>query len=61
MYRTMQSRYRNVVMREHAFEQGEPLGRGKGNGEGEGGFSLLPTGDKSGREFVPRHKGGISK
>jgi hypothetical protein len=38
------------------YEQGEPLGWGRGNGEGEGGFSLLPTRDKSGREFAPRQR-----
>jgi hypothetical protein len=26
-----------------------------------GGVSIQPTGDQSGREFAPRHKGGISK
>ncbi len=60
LYQTMWSRYRNVVLRGHAFEQGEPLGWERGNGEGEG-FSLLPTWGKSGWEFAPQHKEGISK
>jgi hypothetical protein len=42
------------------IKQGEPLGGGKGNGGG-GGVSIQPTWDQRGREFAPRHKGGISK
>ncbi len=32
-----------------------------GRKEGRGGVSIQPTRDRSGRGFVPRHRGGISK
>jgi hypothetical protein len=41
VYRTTRSRYRNVVLRGHGFEQGEPLGGGEGNGEGERGMGRV--------------------
>ncbi len=41
--------------------EGELLGGGKGNREEGGEVSLQPTRNQSGREFAPRHKGGISK
>jgi hypothetical protein len=31
----------------------------KGMGEEGGGVSIQPTRDQSGREFAPRHRGGI--
>jgi hypothetical protein len=37
VYRTMSSRYRNVVIGGHAFEKGNRWGKGNGNGEGGGG------------------------
>jgi hypothetical protein len=38
------------------------VGEGKkGMGRKGGGVSIQPTRDQSGRGFVPRHRGGISK
>ncbi len=52
LYRTMWSRYRNVVVEKHVFEMGNRWGKGKrewgANGEGE--VSIQPTRDLSGRE-----------
>jgi hypothetical protein len=41
------------------IKQGEPLGRGKGEWGVRGGVSTQPTGEQSGQELAPRHKGGF--
>jgi hypothetical protein len=51
LYRTMLSRYRNVVVGGHVFEMGNRWGEGKGDGkEGGGEVSIQPTRDLSGRD-----------
>ncbi len=40
VYRTVWSRYRNVIVGGHVFEMGNRWGRGKGNGEERGGRSV---------------------
>ncbi len=50
LYRTVWSRYRNVVVGGHVFEMGNRWGKGKGDGEEGEGVSIQPTRDQSGRE-----------
>ncbi len=49
VYRTVRSRYRNVVIGGHVFEMGNGWGKGKREGR-KGGVSIQPTRDQSGRE-----------
>ncbi len=60
LYRTIHMKLISQYRPEGAcIKQGEPLGRGERGMGSEGGVSTHPTGEQSGRELAPQHKGGF--
>ncbi len=57
IYRTMWSRYRNVVVGGHAFEKGNRWGRGKRNGEEGGGTAHSQPGIRADRDRATTEEG----